>query len=297
MPKEFFHVFVFALLFTHLANAQSPNSTTRKSSPDFLVPRESIPQYTAVRAAQPLQIDGKLEELAWNQAVKTPSFVDLISGHETHHETRGAILWDDEYLYVGFWVAEPKVEAKFKRRDAPIYQENDVELFIAGKDAYYELELNAHGTIYEAFFIWNDAYDTGGYAADRQLRPGVPKSQPFDGVGFRGHPRGGRTVFLGYDMPGVESAVHVDGTLNDSSDTDEGWTVELAIPWKSMQWLAQGDERALPPKRGDQWKLNLFRFNKTKSHANDSGGWALGKHGVWDSHIPEVFPVVTFAGE
>jgi hypothetical protein len=26
----------------------------------------------------------------------------------------------------------------------------------------------------------------------------------------------------------------------------------------------------------------------------DSGGWALSHHGIWDSHIPEYFPYVTF---
>jgi hypothetical protein len=52
-----------------------------------------------------------------------------------------------------------------------------------------------------------------------------------------------------------------------------------------------------PPKPSDAWHIDIFRFNKTNAPdpAKDSGGWALGKHGIWDSHIPEVFPVVTFA--
>ena len=37
-------------------------------------------------------------------------------------------------------------------------QENDVEVFIAGQDAYYEFELNALGTIMERFYIWQDRY-------------------------------------------------------------------------------------------------------------------------------------------
>lgn len=27
------------------------------------------------------------------------------------HDTRAAVLWDDEHLYVGYWVEEPYVEA------------------------------------------------------------------------------------------------------------------------------------------------------------------------------------------
>ena len=69
------------------------------------------------------------------------------------------MLWDDEYLYVGFWVEEPFVAARLTERDALIWSENDVEVFVAGSEAYYELELNALGTIYEALFVWEDAYE------------------------------------------------------------------------------------------------------------------------------------------
>jgi Carbohydrate-binding family 9 len=67
------------------------------------------------------------------------------------------LLWDDTSLYVGYWVEEPFVEATLTERDAPIYKNNDVELFIAGRDAYYEVEINAFGTIYEVFFIWEES--------------------------------------------------------------------------------------------------------------------------------------------
>ncbi len=267
--------------------------------PKLAISAEELVRYTAIRTDRPLQIDGKLDEPIWRRANRSPRFVDLITGKPTHHETRAAIVWDDEALYIGYWVTEPNVIARFERRDSPIYYENDVELFIAGKDAYYELELNAKGTIYEAFFVWRDAYQTGEYRSDPQLAPSARGSQSFNGVGLRNHPRGRRIAFLRYDLPGLRSGVSIDGTLNDGSDVDEGWTVELALPWKSMKWLAAGDSRSLPPQLGDQWRMNLFRFNKYKAPKpnRDSGGWAVGKHGVWDSHIPELFPIVTFRAQ
>ena len=89
------------------------------------------------------------------------------------------------------------------------------------------------------------------------------------------------------------------GTVNDDRDRDEGWTVELAFPWKEMRWLAKGDGRSLPPRPEDTWRIDLFRFNPYKQSRPtlDSGGWAVGKHGVWDSHLPEIFPYVTFSGK
>ena len=94
----------------------------------------------------------------------------------------------------------------------------------------------------------------------------------------------------------MKTAVHVDGTVNDDSDRDRGWTVELAFPWRNMKWLAT-DGRALPPKEGDVWRLDFSRFNTYKESppAKDSGGWFWTRHGVWDSHIPECFAYVTFS--
>ena len=168
------------------------------------------------------------------------------------------------------------MDAKYKERDDPIYYDNDVEVFIAGKDAYYEFEINAFGTLYEAFFVWEDAYQKDGYGADDQLRLDLPKTQEFNGVGLKHHPRGKRIAFLGYDFPKLRSAVHINGTLNDDRDVDEGWTVELAFPWQEMKWLAKGDGRSLPPKPGDDWRIDLFRFNKYKSPRAAGRLWRLG---------------------
>ncbi|ELP34097.1 transglutaminase domain-containing protein [Rhodopirellula baltica] len=284
---------------SELAFPSSVEVEMPKPFPQSLVPAKDLPIYTAAKIDTELTIDGRLDEEAWQQARKTTSFVDLVSGQPTRYDTRSSILWDDEFLYIGFWLEEPNVDAEYKDRDDPIYYDNDVEVFIAGKDAYYEFEINSYGTVYEGFFVWQEAYEKGGYASDPQLAKDAPNQQEFDGVGFTNHPRGKRIAFLGYDFPNFKSAVHINGTLNDDSDVDQGWTVELAFPWKEMKWLAKGDDRSLPPKVGDQWRIDLFRFNKTKAPepATDSSGWAFGKHGVWDSHIPEIFPVITFAEE
>lgn len=270
--------------------------TTAPASP-FPWPEEKIAHYTAFRAREPLTIDGKLDEASWRMAPRSPRFVDLITGRPTIHDTRAAVLWDDTYLYVGYWVEEPFVEARLTEQDSLIWSENDVELFIAGKDAYYEFEINALGTIYEAFFLFEDAYERGGFSADPQFSRNTPGYKPWNGVGFTTHPRGPRLGFFNWDLPGIKSAVSVDGTINDSSDRDRGWTVELALPWSGMGWLAKGDGRALPPKHGDTWRMDFSRFNtyKEAKPAEDSGGWAWNAHGIWDSHIPELFPYIHFS--
>ncbi len=265
----------------------------------FPWPEDRIASYTARRASSPIVVDGRLDEAAWQAAERSPRFADLIGGRPGIHDTRAAVLWDDTYLYVGYWIEEPFIEATLTERDAPIYTNNDVELFIAGRDAYYEFEINAFGTIYEVFFIWEREFESSGYArlpAFDRSRPGV---RPFPGVGFKQHPRGPRIGYWNWDMPGLETAVHVDGTINDNTDRDRGWTVEMRMPWRSLEHLAMPDGRALPPRDGDEWRMDFSRFNiyKEAPPAKDPGGWAWSPHGVWDSHIPELFTRVRFSTE
>lgn len=254
-----------------------------------------IAHYTAYRTAEPIRVDGKLDEPVWRRVVKSPRFVDILSGERTLFDTRAAVVWDDANLYIAFWVEDPLVSGTLTRRDAPIYTNNDVEVFIAGKDAYYEFEINALGTIYEVFFIWQDAYESGGFSDSAEFERG--KIQGFNGVGFKNHPRGKRWGAFGWDFPGLQTGVDVDGTLNNDRDRDRGWTVELAFPWKGMVWLAKADQRSLPPEDGDVWRIDFSRFNQFKEAppARDSGGWFWSPHGVWDSHIPECFPYVHFS--
>ena len=263
----------------------------------FPWPESRIARYTAQRTAGTIVVDGRLDEADWKAAPKSPRFSDLVRGAPGIHDTRAAVLWDDQNLYVGYWVEEPFVEGTLTERDSLIYKDNDVELFIAGPDAYYELEINSLGTIYEVFFIWEEAYARAGYARLPEFDRGQNGVRPFRGVGFKNHPRGPRIGYWKWDLRGLRTAVHVDGTVNDDSDRDRGWTVELAIPWTGLAQLARADARSLPPRDGDVWRLDFSRFNQYKEAkpAQDPGGWAWSPHGAWDSHIPEVFPYVHFS--
>lgn len=256
----------------------------------FPWPLDRVAQYTAYRVEAPPIIDGHLDEDCWQAAPRSQRFVDLVSGAPAVHDTRVALLWDDDNLYVGFWVEEPFVEASLTERDSLIYNDNDIEVFIAGQNAYYEFEINALGTIYEVFFVWDDAM-----AMFPELSREASGARPWNGVDFTDHPRGGRVGFWEWDFPGLRSAVAIDGTLNDNSDRDRGWTVELAFPWEGMRMLADG--RSLPPSGGDTWRMSFSRFNQYKAAppSQDSSGWTLSPHGVWDSHIPELFPHIHFS--
>lgn len=298
-PKPFSPALAMLLLTLHIAAgldaAAAETTKPAASQSKFPCPEDEIQRYTAYRVREPIKIDGRLDEPAWQRAPRSARFVDILSGKPVVHDTRVSLLWDDENLYLAYRVEEPLVHAKYTNHNDPIYYDNDVELFIAGRDAYYEFEINAFNTSYEVFFIWADAYERGAFEGVAEFQRS--SLTPFNGVGFTNHPRGGRLGNFKWSYPGKQTAVFIDGTVNQDSDRDRGWTVELAFPWKGLHWLAKADNRSLPPRDGDTWRMDFSRFNTYKAAppAADSGGWVLSRHGIWDSHIPECFPFVRFS--
>jgi hypothetical protein len=262
------------------------------------------PDYVCYRTSSKLEIDGVPAGEAWARAARSPRFVDMVTGDPGYFDTRAAALWDDENLYVSFWVEEPFVEAILTERDSLIFNENDIELFIDGGDCYYEFEINARGTVYEVFFVWQDALQPGSRfdvpEFDIRSRGALSFGGDYDRTAktfWRGtHPRGCRWAFLDWDFPGLRSAVHVDGRINDRSSVDRGWTVQIALPWSGMRWLA--GERAIPPKNGDVWKMFFGRFEKLTTSGVEltpHPAWVWTKHGVYDTHIPERWTSIRFS--
>jgi hypothetical protein len=260
--------------------------------------------YTCFRTRKPLAVDGRLSDPAWQRAPKSPRFVDMVTGEPAIFDTRAAALWDDEYLYIGFWIDEPFVEAALTERDSLIFKENDVEVFIDGGDCYYEFEINALNTVYEVFFIWRDAYQRGGkfdvpefdLLSRKALSFGGNYDRQVDSFWWGTHPRGARWAFLDWDYPGLQSAVHIDGQINNRQVTDKGWQVSLAFPWAGMTWLANG--RPLPPHQGDVWQLFFGRFEKLEvagARPEPQPAWCWSPHGTLDTHQPEKFTRIQFS--
>ena len=240
-------------------------------------------EYEAPSATVPLRLDGRLDERAWRNARWTEPFVD-IRGEDWPGPalaTRAKIIWDERHLYVGARLEESHLWATLANRDAILYREHDFEVFVDPDGdglAYYELEINALGTEFDLFL-------------DRPYR------------------RGGKAN-IGWDMEGLRTAVHVDGTLNDPSDEDTGWSVEIAIPWSALRPPGTPPEAAAgPPDIGDAWRVNFSRvqwpldivggaYRRAREprdwsdHPEDN--WVWSPQGEIDMHMPERWGVVRF---
>jgi len=259
--------------------------------------------YLAKKIPHSIKIDGDINKDAWKNAMWSRRFVDMVSGDAGMYNTQAAILWNDSHLYIAFIAEEPFVEASFTERDSIIFLENDLELFIDGGDCYYELEVNAANTIYEVFFIWKDSYIKGSKFDIPEFDVHQSQAYTFGGDYDRSgasfwkgtHPRGIRWAFTNFDMKGLETAVMIDGTLNNNSDIDKGWSLEIAIPWTSLTLLANG--RSIPPENGDIWNMFLGRFQKLMFNGKEvqpHPAMALNSHGVYDTHLNDKWSKIAF---
>jgi hypothetical protein len=229
--------------------------------------------YVCERAHGPLTIDGKLDDPAWGDAAWSDDFLDIQGDKKPkpRHRTRMKMLWDDTHLYIGAWLDEPHVWATLTKHDSVIFHDNDFEVFLdpdGDSHLYAELELNALNTTWD--LLLSRPYKDGGKAIDA------------------------------WEIPGMRTAIHIDGTLNDPRDTDKGWGVEIAWPWKSLAELSYTPS---PPRDGDRWRINFSRVQwrhevvegKYRKLKGPEDNWVWSPQGVIDMHRPERWGVLQFS--
>jgi hypothetical protein len=205
-------------------------STTEPIASQAFAPTGLVKHYMVERAATAIVIDGHLDEFAWQATAQINGFDRILhSYNQVLYSTRARMLWDDENLYVAFVCQDPNMWATYENEDDPLWEEEVVEVFIDpdgdGRNCL-ELEVNPHNTVVDLNIV--------------QLRPSWKANKDWDAAGLK-------------------TAVETQGTVNDSLDQDQGWTVEIAIPWAAMAAGIGGGGR---PDAGDMWRLNLYRIER-----------------------------------
>ena len=248
--------------------APAPDQSTSRAVPPH--PRG----YVASRASAAPAIDGRLDDPAWQRAAWTDLFVDIEGDArpKPRFDTRVKMLWDDAFFYIGADLTEPHLWATLREHDSVIFRDHDFEVFIdpnGDNHEYYEFEINALGTFWDLL---------------------LPKPYKDDGKAVNA-----------WEIPGLKSAVRLNGTLNDPGDTDRGWSVELAFPWKALGEVAH---RPAPPRDGDQWRVNFSRVEwptevvggrYQKPAGAREANWVWSPQGVIDMHRPDTWGYVQFS--
>lgn len=232
--------------------------------------------YICYQTLDSIEVDGRGIEPTWAKAPWSSTFIDIEGQEIPPYKTQFKMLWDDQYLYFWAVMEEPHVWGNLRQRDTVIFYNNDFEIFIdpdGDTHNYYEFEMNALNTVWDLLL-----------------------TKPY---------RNGGIVLNAWDIQGLKTAVHIDGTLNDPTDLDQGWSVEVAIPWKVL-FEASGS-KTIPT--DNFWRINFSRVNWTyelidgKYHRKkDSAGKYLPEFNwVWspqykiNMHQPEYWGYVYFS--
>jgi hypothetical protein len=164
------------------------------------------PEVVAIRAGEPLRIDGQLDEPIWDTIQPVVAFVQRLpmDGGKPTEKSEMRIVYDDHYLYFGFtfFDSEPeKVRATILNRGGWIHRDDKLEIAL---DTYHDrrnaylFEMNPLGT-------QDDALITD------ENRPGMDE-WAWDGV-----------------------------YVSEGNVTEFGWVLEVAIPWTTLRFPSKDE--------------------------------------------------------
>ena len=248
-----------------------------------MVERETpLPVLVCSRIAQRIRIDGDIHKPPWLEIPPVwllPSHgrtreMGVSSEQALRHLAADAapipqavafqptalrVCYDETQLYVAFQCIDRDIFGSYSGRNEPIYTEDVVEAFLApGSDPrhYFELEMNPRGAWFEASISSPDC--------DRRSM----------------------VVDTSWVCEGWHRGVRVRGTLDRRDDIDCWWSVEWAIPFRSLGG-------AQPPRRGARWRANFFRIDRAGQ--GEFSSWSATLAEPPDFHRPLRFGVLEFA--
>jgi hypothetical protein len=229
---------------------------------------QSGASYTAQRRVDTITVDGNLNEASWHGAAETSAFTYWDgSPAPPSLRTTAKMIWDAVYLYVAFIAIDRDVYSTYIARDARLWEQDNFEVFVTipGTTGYVEVEGSPRGTIWDGSF-----------------------TNVFRGPGGS------------YTIAGLQLAARVNGTLNNSSDTDIGFTGEMRLPFADIYQGVPGGH----PTNGTQLRLNLNRINwNTPTTQGGPGAAGSDTYHAWSPlpgtapsfHQPDKFGTVTFS--
>lgn len=215
----------------------------------------AFPVYRCKYAASAPKIDGRLDDNVWTKAEIMSQF-RLSSGKATaQYKTEVRMLYDRDNLYIGFVAFDQDIWSSMREHDEPICEEEVVEVFIdedSSGSGYIELEINCLNTIFDLYIL----------------------------------PEGKATSK--WNIKGLERAMTVDGTVNNSLDVDNSWSGEIRIPFINFVSAPR-----IPPQAGESWRINVYRIERNQT-GDEYSAWSPTYTPTPNFHKPEWFGIVIF---
>ncbi|MCM8763834.1 MAG: carbohydrate-binding family 9-like protein [Candidatus Omnitrophica bacterium] len=207
-------------------------------------------RYRCPRTYERINVDGILAERVWQKAERLEFFVP-VTLEEPVSKTIAKLLYDEENLYIGFKCFDCDTKATYTARDSFIWEEDAVELFMKTSTdgpSYYEFEFSPIKAIFDAF-------------------------APVSG-------NNGKILdYAKWNCKNILVETFISGTLNDSSDIDEYWSIEIAIPFSSLPTL-----NGKHPEKGEKWLFHVARYDYSYSLKNSRELCSCARFSTRDFH-------------
>ena len=181
--------------------------------------------YDVARTPVPINVDGKLTEIAWTRARPVGNFVNNLDGSPSKIQTEAKVLYDNNFIYFAFRSVDNNIWSTMRKRDQHLWEEEVVEVFIqadSSQPSYIELEVNPLGTMLDIYLL------------------DIRKPLHYES----------------WNSEKLRWAVQVIGTV-DGKEGDREWMCEIALP---LEDVVTAPHR--PPQPGDRWRMNMYRVEQ-----------------------------------
>ncbi len=170
--------------------------------------------------------------------------------------TAGVAYFDNDFLNVLFSAADDLVVATHLEHDAPLYEEDVVEVFLAPKaiSEYFEIEVSPRGTAFDALIESPD---------------GIRSTMKADSS---------------WNCGGLFAAVR---RRRESSGVTSVDTV-LRVPFTSLG--------VKMPRSGESWRANFFRIDRHPKLGDEYSAWHPTLKRPADFHVTAAFGTLRFEG-
>ncbi len=251
-------------------------------------------------------LDGCLDKPFWAQTRFSEEFEDILwnkNSKKPYKATRVKMLYDDNALYIGAYLYDDRLWATTSDSDVAAMTDNGFEIF---------LDPDGDGHNYHSVTV-----------TPLNILQNVVMTRP---------PRnGGEKITAPLREGGVQTAVHIDGNLNDPSSMplNRGWSVEIKIPWKFVlgenTHLSDGasSDKTVnafkspefftdAPVAGEVWRANFSRIDWLTEISDDGyekvidpekgkgyifDRWVWSPIGMGDMHMPELWGYIHFQND
>lgn len=179
---------------------------------------------------------------------------NAVDGGAPRLATSVTLYYDDDYLTLLFSASDDLVCASHLEHDAPLYEEDVVELFLAPDTltAYFEIEVSPRGTAFDA------------------------KIDSPDGI------RATMRADRGWTCEGLVTAVR---QVVESSGARSIDTV-VRVPFFALERSTPGN--------GEVWRANFFRIDRHPSKGDEFSAWQPTMRKPADFHVAAAFGSIRF---